>query len=92
MQDRRFEIRHPAADPVELSWDGGMATGSLCDFSRSGARLETDRPVKVESKLRIAVRGLDLSARVVSCVKKSNRYIIGVELDPEFQGALKRKS
>jgi len=69
----------------------GTATGKLRDLSRSGARLSLDRPIRVETPVRVALGGVPVTGRVSSCSKQETGYTLGVVFDPEFEGVLKRK-
>jgi hypothetical protein len=90
--DRRFEPRHRVSESVQVSWPGGSVNAEMRDFSRSGASVASDRPIPVETTAVLAVRGIEVKARVVSCVRKTGLYLLGLELLPEFVGALKRKT
>jgi len=93
MRDRRFEPRHTANDPVEVSWPGGTGSGILRDYSRSGARIEMEHPVKVGTEAHIKVRGLELAGQIRSCVRtQTAAHLLGIEFDPEFQGKIRRNS
>jgi hypothetical protein len=94
MRDRRYDLRRKANESVEIHWPepGGpeiAATGVLKDISRTGARIQMERPIRVQTAIRMAFRDLSLNARVTSCVRVQSTYLLGVEFDTEFQGLSK---
>jgi len=94
--DRRFEPRHAANEPVEISWIDSTGAekkcaGTLRDRSVSGARIRVERPIQVQTPIRIRVRDKELTARVRSCVRSLAGLVIGVEFDAEHQHALDAK-
>jgi len=94
MRDRRDEPRHPSGEHVEVCWsdDAGVdqsCTGVLQDFSRSGARIRFDRPVRTKTKVRLTIGAKVLRGAVRSCVRLQSGYMLGIEFDPEYQGILK---
>jgi len=95
-RERRFEPRHSANEPVEISWldqNGAVETarGLLRDLSRSGARIQVDRAIRVGTALQITVREYKLSARVLYCVRTPSDFLLGVELDPDSQGVVRTR-
>ncbi len=95
MRDRRDEPRNPSKEPVELRWSDTRGVernclGILRELSRSGARIQSERAVQLQCTVRIFVRGREHLARVRSCVRGERSYILGLEFDPESQGALMR--
>lgn len=94
-RERRFEPRHTANEPVEISWpeNGSLQTGPalLRDLSRSGARLHVDHALRVGTPIGIRVREHQLSARVLYCVRSQTEFLLGVELDAESQGVVTAK-
>jgi hypothetical protein len=97
MRDRRFELRHVTNQPVELRWTGADGSdqgcaGTMRDFSRSGARIELDRPVPVQTAVQVALGEQKLGTRIASCVRAKAAYLVGVEFDPEFQGVIKKSN
>ena len=97
MQDRRLERRDDASEPVEVSWTSDTeveqtCAGTLRDVSKSGARIRLDRPIRLKTAVKITVRDKEIRARVLSCVRVQSEFRVGVEFDPESQGALKSRS
>lgn len=90
MRDRRFEPRYGTNEPVELSWSGDAVGGVLRDFSRSGARIDVDRPIPVGTTAQMTIRGEQLRVEVRSCEQSPSGYTAGVEFEPDSQGKLKR--
>jgi hypothetical protein len=96
MRDRRFESRQAANEPVELSWPGDSGvdhsgTGVLHNVSVSGAAVWLDRPIATNTKARVTIRGVTVTAAVRSCTRSRSGFMIGIEFDPEFQGAVRTK-
>ncbi|HWZ30686.1 MAG TPA: PilZ domain-containing protein [Bryobacteraceae bacterium] len=96
MRDRRFEPRHPTYENIEIGWAGDAGVDQKCpgvlrDLSRSGARIQLDRPIRLQTPLRIGIRDMELRGRVASCVLVESTYMVGVEFDPEFQGKIKTR-
>jgi hypothetical protein len=94
MGDRRFEIRNPANEQVELcgldeSGANRTWTGTLHDLSKSGARIRLDRTIKINTKLRVKIREQELGAVIRSCAKTPSAYMLGIEFDSEYQGPTK---
>jgi hypothetical protein len=93
MKDRRFEPRRAARERVELSWTDQKSadqalSGILRDVSKSGASVRTDHPVRINTKMRLAIRGTVVTATVKSCVRVGPQCQLGLEFDPEFHGAV----
>jgi hypothetical protein len=93
MPDRRFEPRHPVSEPVELSWSTDSDTHETCsgvlnDLSRSGARIRLIRTVRLNTAVRITIRGEELGATVSSCVRAYPGYAIGIEFNTPYPGTI----
>jgi hypothetical protein len=97
MRDRRDEPRHAARERVELSWNDAAGaeqsmSGMLRDVSRSGASLRLDRPIPINVKVRVTIRGNALIGTVKSCVRIGPQCQAGVEFDPEFHGTASHRT
>lgn len=93
MHDRRFEPRFQMDEPAELHWTdpngaSQQCTGFVRDYSRSGVCIETERAVRVETKVQLRIRDQQLSGSVKSCRRSAGGLILGLELDPGSEGAL----
>lgn len=93
MRDRRFEPRHVTHQPVELRWTEANGASPVCagvlrDLSRSGARIESERPLRLQTAVRITLRDREASAQVRSCTRTENGFMLGLELDADCQGLL----
>lgn len=87
MQDRRVEPRMLCADLVEVQWKdkGGRTRRSVAnleDISLSGACLQLDGPLPLQTNLKIALPKGELLGRVRYCVFREIGYFLGVEFDP----------
>jgi hypothetical protein len=96
MRDRRFESRQAASEQVELSWPGDTGvdqacTGILQNVSVSGSAVWLERPIPTNTKVRASIRGVSVTASVRSCVRSKSGFMLGIEFDPEFQGAVRTK-
>jgi len=93
MRDRRFELRHDTNESVELHWTDPSGTVVACpavirDLSPSGARIALDRPIRLQTNLRITFRHQDLIAKVRTCNRTRKGFILGIELDTASRGLL----
>ncbi len=87
MQDRRVEPRMLCADLVEVHWrDKGnrarRCVANLEDISLSGACLQVDGPLPLQTSIRISLPKGELMGRVRYCVYREIGYFIGVEFEP----------
>lgn len=93
-RERRYEPRRRVDEAVELRWedgDGQSGAGTLREASFSGASVQTSRPIRVSTQVRISMQGQVLTGRVMHCVRQGSEFVIGLELDPESQGRIKRR-
>jgi hypothetical protein len=94
-EDRR---RHPRLVPgarVEAYWQDGQGVsrctqGRCLDISESGLRMETIEPIPVRTYINLRVDKFQMhgSASVRHSVRRSGKYILGVE----FSGGLRWKA
>jgi hypothetical protein len=94
MQERRTEVRMLCADMVEVCWKdqaGRMrkATGLLEDIAASGACLQLEVPVPLESEIHWESPHQAFVGRVRYCVYREIGYFIGVEFEPESRWSKK---
>jgi hypothetical protein len=96
MRNRRFESRHVVSEAVELHWTEPAAnlqcTGQLCDLSISGARIQIERPIRVQTPIRFTLQERELRGTVRYCSRHQAEYMLGIEFDAEYQGVVKAKS
>jgi hypothetical protein len=86
MLDRRVETRMLCADLVDIQWkdpSGRSRRGvaNLEDISLSGACLQVDRPVPLDTPLRISYPSGELMGKVKYCVFREIGYFLGVEFE-----------
>jgi hypothetical protein len=87
MFDRRVEPRMLCADMVDLQWKDKTgkihkAIANLEDISLSGACLQFDHPIPLQTDVRIDYRKGELTGKVRYCVYREIGYFLGVEFEP----------
>jgi hypothetical protein len=86
MQERRIELRMLCADLVDVAWrDKSGRTrrtvANLEDISLSGACLQIDMPIPLETDLLISYPNGELQGRVRYCVYREIGYFVGIEFE-----------
>ncbi len=94
MLDRRVEPRMLCADMVGLEWKdkGGRTRRALAhleDISLSGASLQVESPVPLQSKLRITYPKGELRGVVRYCVFREIGYFLGIEFEEGSRWSLR---
>ncbi|HEV8144983.1 MAG TPA: PilZ domain-containing protein [Bryobacteraceae bacterium] len=84
--ERRFNNRIEKNEKVELHWTDAthqtfQMAGMLADLSPSGARLLLDRPVPLNTALRLTLASHEKSGTVRYCTKGIRGYTVGVLFD-----------
>jgi ribosomal protein L15E len=87
MGDRRFAIRIPRADHVDLYWQDQagqtqQGVAQLADISRSGACVRAERPLRIGSALSLKYQNEDFPGTVRHCVRRGTGYLLGIEFQP----------
>jgi hypothetical protein len=87
MQDRRVEPRMLCADLVDVQWKDKSGrtkrtVANLEDISLSGACLQLDAPIPLQTTIRISYPKGELQGTVRYCVFREIGYFLGVEFDP----------
>jgi hypothetical protein len=87
MQDRRSEARILCSDLVAVEWKDGHGKhrkfmANLEDISPHGACVQLDRPLPLQSKLRLTHPKGILEATVRWCIFREIGYFVGVEFTP----------
>ena len=85
--DRRYDNRKPLSGKAEVEWSNTALqtiriTANVADLSGTGAQLLLDRPVPVNTSIRLAAGSQKRSCTVRYCVKRIRGYAIGVSFDP----------
>lgn len=75
-------------EKVELQWTDATqqtvrAAGMLADLSPSGARLHLDRPVPVNTALRLVLANQGKTGTVRFCTKRIRGYAIGIQFETQ---------
>ena len=87
MVDRRVEPRMLCADMVDVQWKDKAgrtrrATANLEDISLSGACLQFDQPIPLQTPMRITYPKGELLGKVRYCVFREIGYFLGIEFEP----------
>ncbi len=87
MLDRRVEPRMLCADLVDVQWKDQSgrtrhSVANLEDISLSGACLQMEKPIQLNSTVRITYPSGVLAGRIRYCVFREIGYFLGVEFDP----------
>src|SRR5579871_5653822 len=87
MVDRRVEPRMLCSDMVDVQWKDktGRTRRSLAnleDISLSGACVQTDRPIPLQTSLSIRYPKGELLGIVRYCVYREIGYFLGIEFAP----------
>ena len=87
MLDRRIEPRMLCADMVNVHWKDKAgrvrkAVANLEDISLSGACLQFDQPIPLQTDLKINYRKGELIGKVRYCVYREIGYFLGIEFEP----------
>ena len=87
MHNRRSEPRLLCADLVDVQWkdkNGRMRrfVANLEDISISGACIQVDQPIPLETTVQIRYPKGELKGRVCYCVYREIGYFLGLEFDP----------
>ncbi len=95
MVNRRLEHRLLCAEIVDLHWrdkDGAKhkAVANLEDISTSGACLQADFAIPLETTVRIAHAKGELTGNVKHCVYWEIGYFLGIEFDAASRWSVKQ--
>lgn len=87
MQDRRVHPRMLCADLVKLEWrdklgDAHTAVANLEDISLSGACLQLEEEVPLQSIVTMTHEKGSFEGKVRYCIFKDIGYFLGVEFEP----------
>lgn len=77
------------ADLVDVRWKDKRgrtrrAVANLEDISISGACIQVDVPVAMDTRLRIGYPRGEMRGRVIYCVYREIGYFLGIEFEPGF--------
>src|SRR5919112_1486503 len=95
MHNRRAEPRMLCADLVDVQWkdkNGRIrrVVANLEDISLSGACLQVDSPIPINTTLRINYPKGELQGRAGYCVFPEIGYFLGIEFEPGFRWSLRQ--
>ncbi len=90
MNDRRFDVRVPVADTVNLSWTDQtgqkqQVPADLADISRSGASAHVQHPVKVGTTLSLGYQDQEYVGRVRHCKSGASGFVLGIEFEDGYR-------
>ncbi|MEO7142228.1 MAG: PilZ domain-containing protein [Bryobacteraceae bacterium] len=86
MLDRRYEPRMLCADLVDIQWKDKTGrtrhtVANLEDISLSGACVQVEKPIPLQTNLRLTYPKGELIGRVRYCVFREIGYFLGIEFD-----------
>ena len=86
MLDKRYEPRLLCADMVELCWKdksgrSKKSVANLEDIALSGACLQLDVPIPLQTAVRITHAKGELAGKVKYCVFREIGYFLGIEFE-----------
>jgi hypothetical protein len=95
MQDRRSEPRLLCADLIDVAWKDKAgrkrrSVGNLEDISLSGACLQMDASIPLQTKVTISNANGDLFGIVKYCVYREIGYFIGVQFNEGIRWSQRR--
>ena len=95
MQNRRVETRLLCADLVDVKWKDKTGrtrrtVANLEDISLSGACVQVDLPIPLQTVLQISYPKGELQGRVCYCVYREIGYFLGIEFAPGFRWSLRQ--
>jgi hypothetical protein len=90
MGDRRFDMRIPVADSIDLSWTDLVGktmrdSAQLADISRSGASVRSQHPVKIGTLLSFRYQDQEFISKVRHCVSSPPGYLLGIEFEDGYR-------
>ena len=94
MRDRRFDLRQEFLDDkVKLQWEDAtgtlsQCTGTLCDLSVSGVRIEVEHPIRLQTPVGLTLRGAELRGKVQYCTQTRTSFMLGVAFGMDSRGVL----
>ena len=83
------------ADLVDIQWKdkGGRirrTVANLEDISLSGACVQVDSPIPIDTPIRITYPRGELQGKVCYCVFREIGYFLGVEFEPGFRWSMRQ--
>ena len=83
------------ADLVDVQWKDKQgrvrrAIANLEDISISGACLQVDAPIPLQTPIRISYPNGDLQGHVCYCVYRDIGYFLGIEFEPGYRWSLRQ--
>jgi hypothetical protein len=95
VKQKRFENRDLCADLVKVTWTPNLKTpcmdwAILGDISPSGACLETDEPISVDTVVDLEFGGERCQAIVRYCKYDMVNYLLGVEFKAGYRWSSNR--
>lgn len=93
--DKRTEPRTLCSQLVGIEWTDGDLRVQNCvvnleDISASGASLQSEQAIPVETRVKIAYGDEHLSGAVRYCVRRSFGYSLGIQFDAHMRWSRKR--
>ena len=90
INDRRYDLRAPLADTVNLSWTDQPgqeqhASADLADISRSGASARSKHAVKVGTLLSFDYQDQQFAGKVTYCKTDASGFVLGIEFEDGYR-------
>lgn len=95
MYNRRAEPRMLCADLVDIRWKDKngrtrRTVANLEDISLSGACVQVDAPIPLQTTIRISYPKGELQGRVCYCIYREIGYFLGIEFKPGFRWSMRQ--
>ena len=95
MHNRRIEPRMLCADLVDMQWKDKngrtrRAVANLEDISLSGACVQVDKPIPLNTTVRLSYPKGDLQGKVCYCVYREIGYFLGIEFEAGCRWSLRQ--
>jgi hypothetical protein len=95
MHNRRAESRMLCADLVDIQWRDKAGrirrtVANLEDISLSGACIQVDLPIPIDTPLCINYPRGELQGKVCYCVYREIGYFLGVEFEPGIRWSMRQ--
>jgi hypothetical protein len=95
MYNRRAEPRMLCADLVDIRWKDKngrtrRTVANLEDISLSGACVQVETPIPLQTTIRISYPKGELQGRVCYCIYREIGYFLGIEFEPGFRWSMRQ--
>jgi PilZ domain len=96
INDRRYDLRAPVADAVNLSWtdptgEKQQGPADLANISRSGASVRSLLPMRVGTVISLDYQNQQFSGRVTYCKTETPGYVLGIEFEDGYRWSPRKR-